>query len=263
MSAVDRRQLYEWCKIPVQDLAGHPGLRVPFRLVRDAADMGQQMARDLIDVIVANNAHGRETRAIVPCGPTGWYAPFTEMVNRQAVALKRLVVFHMDESLDWQGRLLPHNHPYNFRTFMERHFYDPIAGHMAVPQEQRFWLTPSTMETVARAIREAPIDITVGGWGQDGHVAYNQARRHPYSSVTLEDLATSTIRIQENNLDTVIAIAQRTLGCAYQFAPPMSVTLGMSECLSAAKVRVYSDTGRGSRRRCALPSSLIPRLNTR
>ncbi len=243
MSAVDRRQLYEWCKIPVQDLAGHPGLRVPFRLVRDAADMGQQMARDLIDVIAANNAHGRETRAIVPCGPTGWYAPFTEMVNQQAVSLKRLVVFHMDEALDWQGRLLPHNHPYNFRTFMERHFYNPIAAHLAVPQEQRFWLTPSTMETVARAIRQAPIDITVGGWGQDGHVAYNQARRHPYSSVTLEDLATSTIRIQENNLDTVIAIAQRTLGCAYQFAPPMSVTLGMSECLSAAKVRVYSDTG--------------------
>ena len=243
MSAVDRRQLYEWCKIPVQDLAGHPGLRVPFRLVRDAADMGQQMARDLVDVIVANNAHERETRAIVPCGPTGWYAPFAEIVNRQAVSLKRLVVFHMDESLDWQGRLLPHNHPYNFGTFMERHFYDPIAAQLAVPQEQRFWLTPSTMETVARAIREAPIDITVGGWGQDGHVAYNQARRHPYSSVTLEDLATSTIRIQENNLDTVIAIAQRTLGCAYQFAPPMSVTLGMSECLSAARVRVYSDTG--------------------
>jgi len=243
MSAVDRRQLYEWCKIPVQDLPGHPGLRVPFRVVSDAADMGQQMARDLIDVIVANNAHGRETRAIVPCGPTGWYAPFTGMVNRQAVSLKQLIVFHMDESLDWQGRLLPRNHPYNFRTFMERQFYDPIAAHLAVPQEQRFWLTPSTMETVARAIREAPIDITVGGWGQDGHVAYNQARRHPYSSVTLEDLATSTIRIQENNLDTVIAIAQRTLGCAYQFAPPMSVTLGMSECLSAAKVRVYSDTG--------------------
>jgi glucosamine-6-phosphate deaminase len=99
------------------------------------------------------------------------------------------------------------------------------------------------MESVADAIRQSPIDITIVGWGQDGHVAYNQARRHPYSAITLEELAASTIRIQENNLDTVIAIAQRSLGGAYQFAPPMSVTLGMSECLSAAKIRVYSDTG--------------------
>jgi glucosamine-6-phosphate deaminase len=30
---------------------------------------------------------------------------------------------------------------------------------------------------------------------------------------------------------------------AYQFVPPMSVTLGVKECLSAKKVRLFSDTG--------------------
>jgi glucosamine-6-phosphate deaminase len=40
-----------------------------------------------------------------------------------------------------------------------------------------------------------------------------------------------------------MALAQRTFGAAYQFVPPMSVTLGVKECLSAEKVRVYSDTG--------------------
>jgi glucosamine-6-phosphate deaminase len=88
-----------------------------------------------------------------------------------------------------------------------------------------------------------PIDITYGGWGQDGHIAYNQARRHAYSHVTMDELRESTIRIQENNLDTIIALAHRTFGAAYQFVPPMSVTLGLKECLSAAKVRLFSDTG--------------------
>jgi glucosamine-6-phosphate deaminase len=74
-------------------------------------------------------------------------------------------------------------------------------------------------------------------------VAYNQARRHPYHHRTVDDLADSTIRIQENNLDTIIALAQRSFGSAYQFVPPMSITLGMRECLSAKQVRVYSDTG--------------------
>jgi len=138
---------------------------------------------------------------------------------------------------------LPANHPYNFRTFMEKHFYSPIRRELSVPPEQRFWLLPSTAEQVRAAIEAAPLDITIGGWGQDGHLAYNQARRHPYSFATLDELAESTIRIQENNLDTILALAQRTFGGAYQFVPPMSITLGVRECLSARTVRVYSDTG--------------------
>ena len=99
------------------------------------------------------------------------------------------------------------------------------------------------MEHVRAAIAASPVHLTYGGWGQDGHVAYNQSRRHPYSSITLEDLRASSVRIQENNWDTIIALAQRTFGAAWQFVPPMSVTLGMKECLSAAKVRLFSDTG--------------------
>ncbi len=243
MSYVTRRRLYEWCRIPARELANHPGVRVPLRVVADSREMGLLMARELVDVIAANNAAGRPTRAIVPCGPTCWYAPFTALVNETGVSLRNLTVFHMDECLDWQGGLLPRNHPYNFRTFMERHFYGGIAPGLAVPEAQRFWLTPASVEPVRAALAAAPVDITVGGWGQDGHIAYNQARRHPYSAVTLEEVANSTIRIQENNLDTILALAQRTFGSAYQFVPPMSITLGVRECLSAAKVRVYSDTG--------------------
>jgi glucosamine-6-phosphate deaminase len=205
--------------------------------------MGQLMAEELGQEIERNNCRGLPTRAIIPCGPSCWYRPFTDFVNSRNISLRNLFVFHMDECLDWQGRPLPAGHPYNFRSFMEKHFYGGILPGLAVPQEQRFWLLPSSMGTVAAAIETAAIDITIGGWGQDGHVAYNQARRQPYSSITLEELANSSIRIQENNLDTILALAQRTLGSAYQFVPPMSITLGIKECLSAKKVRVYSDTG--------------------
>ena len=47
-------------------------------------------------------------------------------MNRERVSLRDLVVFHMDECLDWQGRELPRRHPYNFRGFMEEHFYGPV-----------------------------------------------------------------------------------------------------------------------------------------
>jgi glucosamine-6-phosphate deaminase len=218
------------------------------------------MAEELSAIIESNNRNAAITRAIIPCGPKCWYEPFANLVNSRKISLKNLFVFHMDECLDWQGRLLPHNHPYNFRTFMEHYFYNPINAELSVPEGQRYWLTPATVDSVRNAIAAAPIDITLGGWGQDGHVAYNQARRTPFHHLTLDDLRNSTVRIQENNLDTVIALAHRSFGAAYQFVPPMSVTLGLRECLSARKIRLYSDTGawKQTALRVALFSDPVP-----
>jgi glucosamine-6-phosphate deaminase len=237
------KDLYPWCKIPYDQLTSHPARKVPFRLCKDSAEMGKMMAAELVAEIQMHNERHEPTRAIIPCGPSCWYKPFTSLVNQMGISLKNFVVFHMDECLDWQGRELPRNHPYSFRGFMEQHFYGPVESPLRTPEENRHWLRPDNLDAVRRQIESAPIDITYGGWGQDGHIAYNQARRHPYSAVTAEDVRNSTIRIQDNNLDTVVALAQRTFGSAYQFVPPMSVTLGVKECLSGRKVRLFSDTG--------------------
>lgn len=243
MNAILPDQLYAWCKVPWGQLEGHPDIKVPFRLCRDSAEMGAIMARELVDEIQAANAQGGTFRAIIPCGPSCWYEPFTSLVNSEAVSLKAFEVFHMDECLDWQARELPPGHPYNFRSFMERHFYEPVDPSLAVPEHNRVWLTADHVKEVEERIWSSPVDLTYGGWGQDGHIAYNQARRHPFSRLAIDDLRNSTVRVQENNIDTIIALAQRTFGSAYQFVPPMSVTLGVKECLSARKVRLFSDTG--------------------
>jgi len=243
MSEIRPRDLYQWCRIPFRELEGNPHLKIPFRLCRDSVEMGEIMARELVDEIERHNARGEATRAIIPCGPACWYQPFTDLVNREQVGLSRLEVFHMDECLDWQGRELPRRHPYSFRGFMEEHFYGPVLPLLTVPEEQRHWLNATNIKEVSQRLWSAPIDLTYGGWRQDGHVAYNQTRRHPFSRISLEELRNSTARIQDNNLDTVLALAQRTFGAAYQFVPPMSVTLGIKECLSARKVRLFSDTG--------------------
>lgn len=243
MNTITQHKLLEWCKIPYDELENHPNLKVRFRLCEDSAAMGQIMARELVDEIRVHNEQGESTRAILPCGPNCWYQPFVDLVNKERISLKNLEVFHMDECLDWQGRVLPKGHPYNFRTIMERDFYAPVDPELAVPLRNRNWLTPKNVSLIAERILEAPIDITYGGWGQDGHVAYNQAPRNPYTNVSIDDFRQSTIRIQENNIDTILALAQRTFGAAYQFVPPMSVTLGIKEALSARKVRLFSDTG--------------------
>ncbi len=243
MRSFTLQELYNWCKIPYQALEQHPGLKIPFRLCQDSTEMGAIMARELVDEIKKYNAQGAVFRAIIPCGPSCWYKPFTDLVNKEKVGLKKLIVFHMDECLDWQGGELPRKHPYSFRGFMEQYFYDPVLPELAVPEKNRNWLTANNIDEIKKKIWAAPIDLTYGGWGQDGHIAYNQTRRHPFSLITIDDLRQSTVRVQENNIDTIIALAQRTFGTAYQFVPPLSVTLGIKECLSAKKVRLFSDTG--------------------
>lgn len=252
--------LYTWCKIPYDQLENNPELKIPFRLVKDSQEMGILMARELADEIINNNSRNSSTRAIIPCGPSCWYKPFTDLINDEKISLENLIVFHMDECLDWQGRELPRKHPYSFRGFMEKHFYDPVNPKLSVPFPNRNWLNAYNIQDIKARIDESPIDMTYGGWGQDGHIAYNQARRHPFSHITLEDLRNSTIRVQENNIDTIVALAQRTFGSAYQFVPPMSVTLGLKECLSAKKVRLFSDTGawKQTALRVALFSPLTP-----
>lgn len=243
MESVSREDLYRWCSIPAAELETHPQRTIPFRICHDSQEMGEIMARELVDEIRQHSARGETTRAIIPCGPSCWYAPFAEMVNRENVSLERLVVFHMDECLDWQGQMLPREHPFSFRGTMERVFYEPVRPELRVPEANRRWLEPATMDAVREQIAEGPVDIAYGGWGQDGHVAYNQARRKPYSAISLEELRGSTVRIQENNEDTILALAQRVMGGAYAFVPPMSVTLGMREILAARRVRLFSDTG--------------------
>ena len=259
-NTITAAELYPWCKIPYDQLENNPMLKVPFRLVKDSVEMGIIMARELADEIAANNSAGKVTRAIIPCGPACWYKPFTDLINLEKISLENLVVFHMDECLDWQGMELPRRHPYSFRGFMERYFYDPVMPGLSVPVQNRKWLNGDNIKEIKQEIGKSPVDITYGGWGQDGHIAYNQTRRHPFSHITLDDLRNSTIRVQENNLDTIIALAQRTFGSAYQFVPPMSVTLGIKECLSVRKVRLFSDTG--SWKQTALRVALFGPLTT-
>lgn len=239
---MDKKKLYEWCSIPADELVAHSP-KVPLKVVKDKAELGETMARDFVEDIKQANIEGREYKAIVPCGPTEWYVPFCRMINEERVSLKNMTVFHMDENLDWEGKLLHPEDPSNFCTYMQRNFYDPIDQELAVPEENRFFIRPDNYQKISEMILSTEIDYTLGGWGQDGHVAFNQARRDPYSEITLDDLRNSTARIQNNNTDTMIALAQRNFGAGWQFMPPMSLTLGVKECFKSKKFRVYSGTG--------------------
>ena len=245
MSAYESsQQLFEWCKIPAEELPGHRHAKVKLRVLPKPSDVYQDIAATMVDEVKRNNEANRPTRWILPCGPRGQYPIFAEAVNRERIDLKNLHVFHMDDHLDWQGRHLPLDHPYSYQGWMNRNFYGSIDSSLKVPLEQRHFPNISRLDSFAGEIRQVGgIDTVYGGIGYRGHIAFNEPPRSPWYRVSKEEFRNCTTRVLHLNEDTLIALSQRGAGGCTDVIPPMVITVGMRELLAARRLRLYSETG--------------------
>jgi glucosamine-6-phosphate deaminase len=237
-------QLFEWCKIPAEELTGHPQAKVPIRIVPTPVDVYREIAETMLAEVKVNNAAGRPTRWILPCGPRGQYGIFIETVNRERISLAHVHAFHMDDHLDWQGRHLALEHPYSYQGWMTRNFYGKIDAELNIPTEQRHFPSIYAIDAIAEAIAKVGgVDSVFGGIGYRGHIAFNEPPRSPWYKISKEEFRKSTTRILHLNEDTLIALSHRGAGGCSEIVPPLVITVGMKEILSAARIRLYSETG--------------------
>ena len=68
---INKKELYQWCTVPREELMNHPDRKVPLRIVKDAEELGEVMARDFVEDIKQANKENRDYHAIVPCGTEG------------------------------------------------------------------------------------------------------------------------------------------------------------------------------------------------
>lgn len=237
-------ELFAWCRIPAEELPTHPQAKVKLKIVPTPQDVYQVFADTLLEEVKTNNAAGRPTRWILPCGPRGEYPLFIARVNQERVSLKNVHIFHMDDHLDWQGRHLPRDHPFCLKGWMLKHFYGPIDPALNVPEVQRHFPSIYNVDEMAEKIAAVGgVDTTYGGIGYRGHIAYNEPPRSPWYRVSAEQFRNSTTRILHLNEDTLIALSHRAAGGCSDIVAPMAITLGMRELLGARRVRLYSETG--------------------
>jgi glucosamine-6-phosphate deaminase len=243
-SQLDPKSLFEWCRIPIEELEQHPERKVNLRILEKAADVHQWVARSMADEVKVNNAAKKPTRWILPCGPTKQYSIFCEIVNQEGISLQNVHVFHMDDFLDWQGRPLALDNPFSYEGWMRSNFYSPIDPELAVPEIQRHFPSIYHIDEISQAIASVGgIDTMYGGIGYRGHIAYNESPRSPWYIVTPDEFRNSKTRVLNLNDDTLIAVSQRTVGGCTYAVPPMAITMGMKDLLSSRRIRLISDTG--------------------
>lgn len=234
--------LADWIAIPAEELAERS--RLPLTIVPDRDALYRHFAEALFDEAAGAARRGEQIALIVPLGPKSHYPLLAQMVNDAGLSLEHVTYFGMDEWLDWEARPLPRGHPFNLEAYFHRHFVNLVEPRLRPRPENVIFPTPLDLDRSADQIaRRGGVATTYGGFGFQGHLAFNEPPGSRWSPVTLAQLRGSRTRIVPVAVDTIIAHAQRSLGGNVFGIPPMAVTLGMSELLAARRVRLYSDGG--------------------
>jgi glucosamine-6-phosphate deaminase len=239
---VDKALLNEWFAIPPDELSARSP--IPLRILTTPDEVHRDFAATMFEEIREAREAGRALRIIVPIGPTAHYPMLAERVNESGLALDHVTFFGMDEWLDWEGRPLPLTDLRSFEGQFHRLFLDRLEPALLPPADNVIFPTPADLERSAREIeRRGPVSTTYGGFGFQGHIAFNEPPSTRWSAVSVEELRHSHTRVLPISVDTLFVMAQRIAGGNVFAIPPMAVTLGMRDLLAAKRIRLYSVSG--------------------
>jgi glucosamine-6-phosphate deaminase len=234
--------LAEWLRIPTDDLVARS--RLPLTILPTREDVYHHFADSVLREIDASARAHEELTLVLPLGPKAQYPLLAAMINDARLSLEHVSFFGMDEWLDWQARPLPPEDPFNLEAYFHRHFLDLVEPTLRPHHKNVIFPTPLDLDRSARELAaRAPLATTYGGFGFQGHLAFNEPPHSRWTAVTLRQLRESRTRIVPLAVDSTIAHAQRSLGGNVWGVPPMAITLGMSELLAARRIRLYTDGG--------------------
>lgn len=156
-------------------------------------EMGQAAASLAAETLIATLRNKGLARLILATGNS--QLTFLETLRSiEGIDWSRVTVFHMDEYLG-----IDPNHPASFPKFLEEHFlrqtqpgtFHPIPSQPSDPLQ--------ACAHYEQLLRQQPIDLVAMGWGENGHIAFNdppEARFDEPAWVKIVDLAEASRRQQ-------------------------------------------------------------------
>ena len=224
------KEVKKLLSMSVEELKQKAGKRLV--VLENLDKLHEQFANAIADEIKANNSAGKQTKLILPVGPTGQYPILKDIINKERISLRNCHFFYMDEGCDDSGRAISTEHPLSFRAEVDHMFFSRIDRELMIPEEQLIFPSEKNVHTLKKKIEEAGgIDTCYGGIGIHGHVAFNEPEPNvKYSDPRLVYLNQYTI--------TINAIRSEIGGDLVNF-PRKAVTLGMNQIRGARRVRLY------------------------
>lgn len=141
--------------------------QLPVAIYKGNEDMGLAAALDARDIIVRAVADRGEANIILATG-NSQLTFLHALRGLEGIDWSRISVFHMDEYVG-----IDPNHKASFPLFLRRHILDAV-------KPRAFYPVPGQAENLEQAcreyevlLREHPADMVALGWGENGHIAFN------------------------------------------------------------------------------------------
>lgn len=217
------------------------GSPVAFEVVPDEEAVIARFVDDLTDEYRAAKAAGRDKVVFIgPVGPVGQYERWAERCNRERISLADLVLVNMDEYLTPDGSdFIPETDPLSFRRHMNEKFWSRLDPALAPPPEARHFPSPNDPQATTRLIeRLGGVDVTFGGVGITGHIAFNDPPE-PGEPLDTDAFAALPTRVLRLSRETRLINSVTALRGNIDRVPEFAVTVGMKEILESRKVRLY------------------------
>jgi glucosamine-6-phosphate deaminase len=209
-----------------------------FKIVKSLKDLYIEFAKDFANLINKNNSEKKETTVILPVGPFD-YRVVTNFFNEKKVNCKNTVIFMMDEYCTDDGKIIPYEHPLSFHRFIYENFFFLLKEDLRMPQENIIFPNPENPEYTTKRIEEINgVDVCYGGFGINGHFAFNEPPE-PNEKVDENSVRNSVTRIVNLTRETRTALALGSTFGNWDLIPSKAVTLGMKELLLSKEIHLY------------------------
>jgi glucosamine-6-phosphate deaminase len=141
--------------------------QLPVAIYRSNQDLGRAAAQDAGEIINRAMAEKGEANIILATGNS--QLTFLEALrNLPGIDWSQVRVFHMDEYLG-----LDPSHPASFPLFLRRHFFDFVTVKAFYPVTGQTNDAAAICREYESLLREYPADMVALGWGENGHLAFN------------------------------------------------------------------------------------------
>ena len=228
-------KLAQMLKVPAEELKKHTD--IPISILPDMDSYYDHIARHMADLIIANNKQGKNTKMILPVGPTQQYPVFAKIVNKERIDCRNLYTFNMDEYLDWQARPIPSDHPMSFKGCMKDILWSLIDSDLRMSETQMFFPDPQRIDRLDEKLDElGGADVCYAGVGYHGHVAFNEPYISRWYKISEEDFLNARTHIISIADDTFVINSVREAGGNHEIIPPFAITIGMKDIMASKHI---------------------------
>ncbi len=201
-------------------------------------DVYFDMAMNMLDVIMQNNAKNKRTVMIVPVGPTQQYPILARMINQLKVPLKNVWFFNMDEYLVSTTEVLNFEDKMSFHKRMNDEFYSRVDEQLIMPISQRLFPEVGKEKEYDELIASlGGADACFGGLGINGHIAFNEAAEEN-DVISAEEFANLPTRVLPISRETRTINAYGYQRGDLRGMPEYCITIGMKQILNAKKIYI-------------------------